>query len=58
MSDWGEAELAECQRHDVRHTQRLARLLGRLREQPVGSMPMACHGWAETMAAYRFLHTP
>src|SRR5262245_3849391 len=58
MSDWVEAELAECQRHDVRHTKRLARLLGRLSEQPVGSIPMACHGWAETMAAYRFLHNP
>jgi hypothetical protein len=27
MSNWVEAELAECQRHDVRHTKRLARLL-------------------------------
>jgi hypothetical protein len=51
MSDGIEAELAECQRHDARHTKRLARLLGRLSERPVGSMPTACHGWAETMAA-------
>ena len=58
MSDWVEAELAACQRHDVRHTKRLARLLGRLSEQSVGSIPMACHGWAETMAASRFLHHP
>jgi len=21
-------------------------------------MPTACHGWAETVAAYRFLHNP
>jgi hypothetical protein len=27
MSDWVEAEPAECQRHDVRHAKRLARLL-------------------------------
>src|SRR5215831_17461730 len=55
MSDWVAAELAECQMHDVRHTKRLARLLGRLSEHPVGSISTACHGWAETVAAYRFL---
>lgn len=53
MSDWVEAELAECQMHDVRHTKRRGRLLGRLSEQPVGSIPTACHGWAETVAAYQ-----
>jgi hypothetical protein len=58
MNDWIEAELSACQMHDVRHTQRLARLLGRLSERPVGSMPTACHGWAETVAAYRLLHNP
>ena len=58
MSDWVAAELAACQMHDVRHTKRLARLLDRLSERPVGSIPTACHGWAETVAAYRFLHNP
>ena len=58
MSDWIEAELAECQMHDARHTKRLARLLGRLSERPVSSIPTACHGWAETVAAYRFLNNP
>jgi transposase-like protein len=58
MSDWGAAELAECQMHDVRHMKRLARLVDRLSERPVGSIPTACHGWAETVAAYRFLHNP
>ena len=58
MSDWREVELAECQRHDARHRKRLARLLGRLSERPVGSMPTACHGWAATVAASRLLHTP
>jgi len=42
--------------HDTRHTKRLARLFGRLSERPVGSMPTACQGWAETVAAYRSLH--
>jgi hypothetical protein len=58
MSDGIETALAEGQRHDVRHTKRLARLLDRLRARPVSSMPAACHGWAETVAAYRFLDTP
>jgi hypothetical protein len=58
MSDWIEAELAECQMHDARHTKRLARLLDRLSVRPVSSIPTACHGWAETVAAYRFLDNP
>jgi len=55
MSAWIKAELAECQMHDARHTKRLARLLDRLSARPVSSIPTACHGWAETVAAYRFL---
>jgi Transposase DNA-binding/Transposase Tn5 dimerisation domain len=58
MSDWIETELAEGQMHDVRHTKRLARLLDRLSARPVSSIPSACHGWAETVAAYRFLDNP
>jgi hypothetical protein len=58
MSNWVAAELAQCQMRDVRHTKRLARLLDRLSERPIGSIPTACHGWAETVAAYRFLHNP
>jgi IS4 transposase len=55
MSEWIETELAESQMHDRRHAKRLAHLLERLSEQAVSSIPRACHGWAETMAAYRFL---
>ena len=44
--------------HDARHAKRLAALLTRLGEQPVSSIPRACHGWAETVAAYRFLDNP
>jgi Transposase DNA-binding len=58
MSDWIEAEMAACQMHDARHTKRLARLLDRLSVRPVNSIPTACHGWAETVAAYRFLDNP
>jgi len=58
MSEWVEAEVAEGQMHDVRHTKRLPHLLAQLSEHPVGSLPTACHGWAETMAASRFLPNP
>ena len=55
MSEWIATELAESQMHDRRHAKRLAHLLERLSEQAASSIPRACHGWAETMAAYRFL---
>ena len=58
MSPWIETELAESQMHDVRHAKRLAHLLERLSEQAASSIPRACHGWAETVAAYRFLDNP
>jgi hypothetical protein len=58
MSDWGAAERAEGQRQDVRHTKWLARLFGRRSERPGGRIPTAGHGWAETVAAYRWLDTP
>jgi hypothetical protein len=58
MSDWVAVEMEESQMHDARHTKRLATLLARLGEQPVSSIPSACQGWTETMAAYRFLDNP
>jgi hypothetical protein len=54
MSEWIDTELAESQLCDRRHVKRLAHLLERLSEQAVSSIPRACHGWAETIAAYRF----
>jgi hypothetical protein len=50
--------MAESQVHDARHAKRLATLLARLGEQPVSSIPSACRGWTETVAAYRFLDNP
>ena len=58
MSTWVAEEMAESQMHDARHAKRLATLLTQLSEQPVSSIPSACHGWAETVAAYRFLDNP
>lgn len=58
MSPWVTEEMAESQMHDVRHAKRLAKRLSELSERPVSSIPSACHGWAETVAAYRFLDNP
>jgi hypothetical protein len=58
MSTWVDEEMIESQMHDARHAKRLATLLTRLGEQPISSIPSACRGWAETMAAYRFLENP
>lgn len=58
MSTWVGTEMAESQMHEARHAKRLAALLTRLGEQPVSSIPSACQGWAETVAAYRFLDNP
>jgi hypothetical protein len=58
MSHWVETEMGACQLHDARHAKRLAQLLVRLSEKPVQSIPRACHGWVETVAAYRFLDNP
>jgi hypothetical protein len=51
MSQWVETELAESQMRDERHRKRLTQLLGRLSAQTESSIPGACHGWAETVAA-------
>ncbi len=58
MDQWIETELAESQVQDERRKKRLAQLLGRLSEQSTSSIPRACHGWAETVAVYRFLGNP
>lgn len=58
MSTWVDEEMVESQMNDARHAKRLATLLTQLSAQPVSSIPSACHGWAETVAAYRFLDNP
>lgn len=58
MSTWIAEEMAESQMRDARHAQRLATLLTRVGERPVSSIPSACQGWAETVAAYRLLENP
>ena len=58
MRDGGEAALAVCQRHAVRHPKRRARLFARRRAPPGGSRPPAGPGWAETVAAERWRQNP
>ena len=58
MREWSDTELAGSQLPDRRHTKRRAHRLERLSEQAVSSIPRACHGWAETLAAYRLLDKP
>lgn len=40
---------------DERRNKRAKTLMERLAAKPTASIPMACKGWAETIAAYRFL---
>lgn len=55
MDQWVEREVAGCSHmRDARLKKRLGEVLTRLAEQPTQSIPSACHGWAETQAAYRF----
>lgn len=55
MGSWVEAEVAGAELGDARLKRRMCRLVGRLSENPGAGIPAACGGWAETLAAYRFL---
>src|SRR5688572_8840450 len=54
MPSWIEDELRTVDLHDDRLNDRFRVLLDRLAAKPTLSIPAACHGWAETQAAYRF----
>lgn len=51
---WVSEELRGINLHDQRLNTRLAEVLSQLAGQPTASIPAACGGCAETMAAYRF----
>ena len=53
--DWVQQELAGVSLGDKRLNKRSVKLLERLATKPSASIPGACRGWGETMAAYRFL---
>lgn len=52
---WVAEELSGIDLGDQRLNARSIKLLRRLSEKPSASIPAACGGWAETVAAYRFL---
>jgi hypothetical protein len=52
---WAAAELSGINLGDERLNKRSVKLLESLADKPSASIPSACHGWAETQAAYRFL---
>lgn len=56
MSDWGDEEAATVDFLDERLNKRMRALLERLGNKPGASLPAACKGWDETMAAYRFFN--
>ena len=52
---WAQEELLGIKLGDVRLEKRAALLLDELGKKPSASIPIACGGWSETLAAYRFL---
>jgi hypothetical protein len=52
---WTEREFAGLDLGDGRLNKRAKILMERFTAKPTASIPLACHSWAETCAAYRFL---
>ena len=56
LSSWVSEEMKNADLEDKRLNERLAVVLDQLTGQPTASIPAACGGYAETMAAYRFFN--
>jgi Transposase DNA-binding/Transposase Tn5 dimerisation domain len=54
MSQWIDDELFDLNLGDRRLDERAKALLERFMANPQASINAACHGWSETLAAYRF----
>ena len=52
---WVDEEFETLDLGDPRRDRRAKELVKRFASRPTASIPGACEGWAETMAAYRFL---
>jgi hypothetical protein len=52
-NNWVLEEMGSVELGDKRLNKRVARVLRQLGEKPTPSIPTACKGWAETLAAYR-----
>lgn len=53
-TSWAAQEMAGANLGDRRLNRRMVRILERLGQKPTLSIPGACGGWDETLAAYRF----
>ena len=53
--EWVQNELSGIKLGDERLNKRSVKLLERLASKPSASIPGACGGWSETLAAYRFV---
>ena len=53
LAPWASEEMKTADLPDKRLNERLAIVLSQLAGQPTASIPAACGGYAETMAAYR-----
>jgi len=51
---WAATEFAQLDLGDARLDKRARILMERFAADPTASVPKACHGWGETMGAYRF----
>jgi hypothetical protein len=51
---WTQTEFEQLELGDARLNKRARLLMQRLAADPMASVPKACRGWGETMAAYRF----
>lgn len=54
LAPWVVEELKDVNLADKRLNDRMAQVLDQLGGHPNASIPAACNGWAETLAAYRF----
>src|SRR5665647_2104001 len=54
MNDWAKEEAKTADLGDERLNNRFAIILEQLGSKPQLSIPTACGGWSETIAAYRF----
>lgn len=52
-SSWAIDEMLAVKLDDKRLNRRVAQVLAQLGDKPTPSIPTACKGWAETLAAYR-----
>ena len=55
---WAVRETQTANLGDQRLNKRMTKLLDSALSQPTASIPVACRGWQETLAAYRFFDNP